>query len=240
MYLAIDTQNAKIVGAPRRGFASSLSLPIEQTCPRTCALRSECYARGGKLAIHVARLENQARARGANVLTIAREASAEISDAAARGLARGRPLRLFQAGDARTESSARALATGAREWLRRGGSAAWGYTHAWRDVPRDAWRGVSMLASCETEAGARDARARGYVPARVFATLPPDGRAFDVDGTRWIPCPEQTRGRPCVDCRLCFDDRALAARGAGIAFAAHGNRSSALKRRLPMAPEVTP
>jgi hypothetical protein len=89
-----------------------------------------------------------------------------------------------------------------------------------------------MLASCETAAGAAEARARGYVPARVFATLPSDGRAFQENGTRWIPCLEQTRGRPCVECRLCFDDGALERRGAGIAFAAHGNRTNALKRKL--------
>ncbi len=46
--------------------------------------------------------------------------------------------------------------------------------------------------------------------------------AFERDGVRWIPCPEQTRGKTCAECRLCWDTESLRACGAGIAFAVHG------------------
>ncbi len=165
---------------------------------------------------------------------IATLAAAEIADAAARGLARGRPLRLFQSGDARTEGAARILARASREWRRHGGAEVWGYTHSWRDVSADAWRGASMLASVESLALAREARARGYAAARIVPDLPSDGKAWSEGGQKWIPCPEQTRGVPCVACGLCFDAGTLASRGAGIAFGAHGMRKNSLKRRLPM------
>lgn len=91
-----------------------------------------------------------------------------------------------------------------------------------------------MLASVESIADATAARASGYAPARIVDSHPADGRAFAEGGTTWIPCPEQTRGVPCVKCGLCFDAEALNARNAGITFAAHGGKASALKRRLPM------
>lgn len=223
MYLSIDTGNRKIVGEPRRGFAAALTLPIANTCPRSCPLRDRgCYAQGGRLALHERRL---ARANeGRTALAVARDAAREISDAAARGLATGRALRLFQAGDARTEASARELARASREWLRSGGTAVWGYTHAWRDV--------SALASLERVSDAKAAYRAGYALARVVSEHPPDGRAFSEGGFTWIPCPEQTRGAPCVTCRLCWDASALRARRAGVAFAAHGQRAANVKRRL--------
>lgn len=233
-FLTVDTSNGKIVGEPRRGFAAALTLPIAQTCPDTCALKAsrECYAQGGRMALHTRRLE--ATSRGRTVLAIAKDAAREIRDAASRGLAHGRPLRLFQAGDARTEAAALVIASAGRAWLAAGGRAVWGYTHAWKKVNANAWRGVAMLASVESIADAQAARAVGYAPARIVDSHPADGRAYSEGGTTWIPCPEQTRGVPCVACGLCFDTEALLARNAGIDFAAHGNKANALKRRLPM------
>lgn len=232
-FFTVDTSNGKIVGKPRRGFAAALQLPIAQTCPDSCSLKAsgECYAKNGRMAIHTARLERENEGRDA--IDIAREAALQIATAANTGLASGRPLRLFTAGDARTPAIAKIIATAARVWLAAGGRA-WGYTHAWRDVPASTWRGVSMLASVESVDDARKAIARGYVPARIVASHAPDGRAYVEAGIKWIPCPEQTRGVPCVACGLCFDTEALAARGAGIDFAVHGNKANALKRRLPM------
>lgn len=232
-FLAIDTGNGKIVGKPRRGFAAALALPIRNTCPASCPMRDQgCYAQGGRVAMVNARLEREHA--GESVLTVARAAAREIEGAAMMGLAKGRPLRLFTSGDARTATAARTIARAARTWLSYGGAAAWGYTHAWRDVPADSWRGVSMLASVESVADAARARAAGYAVARVVAEHPADGRAFDEGGIRWIPCPEQTRGVPCVACGLCFDAEGLRARNAGITFAAHGQRTEHVKRRLPM------
>jgi hypothetical protein len=179
----------------------------------------------------VRRLEDEAE--GKSALQISKEAAAEVVGAVHQGLANNRLLRLFQAGDARTKAAACILAEAAREWNGAGGKA-WGYTHAWRDVPRDAWAGVSMLASVETPADGREALKAGWAPARVTRKLPEDGRAIVANGVRWIPCPEQTRGVACVRCGLCMDADGLHARKAGILFEAHGSRAEKLKRRLPM------
>jgi hypothetical protein len=105
----------------------------------------------------------------------------------------------------------------------------WSYTHAWRTVNVESWRGVSILASVESVEAGELAQQRGYVPARVVAEHPADGKAFTEGGIRWIPCVEQTRGVKCEDCRLCWDAEALRARGAGITFAVHGNKKRALR-----------
>jgi hypothetical protein len=46
-----------------------------------------------------------------------------------------------------------------------------------------------------------------------------------------IPCPAETRGKTCVECRLCVDQD-LHQLGAGIAFALHGQNASAAARAL--------
>lgn len=233
MYLSTDTKNSKIVGDPRRGYAAALTLPIRKTCDPKCPFLDEgCYAQGGPLAIHVARLERLSEKK--NALAIAKDAAAEIRDAAVQGLARGRALRLFQAGDARTAPMARALSMAGRTWMSHGGLSVWGYTHAWRDVPKNAWSGVSMLASIEDPKDGKKALKAGYAPALVVDHLPEDGKAFESKGVTYVPCPEQTRGVPCIDCKLCWNADGLAERKHGIAFGVHGIRVNNLKRKLPL------
>ena len=232
MYLSIDSGNSKLVGKPRQGICAALALPIKQTCPTGCPVKSECYAQGGRVRMKVRRLEGESE--GLAPLEIARRAACEVEQAAADHWSEGRPLRLFESGDARTTKAAETIAGAARVWIRRGGIAVWGYTHAWARVPRDAWQGVSMFASVESVRGAHEAIERGYTPAMIVERFP-STRAFDADGISFIPCPAQTTdGRiPCVRCRLCFDDRARAATGTAIAFAAHGHAETRLRRRLP-------
>src|SRR5262249_760048 len=86
--------------------------------------------------------------------------------------------------------------------------------------------------SVETAADARDAMDRGYAPALVVETLPADGRAWREGGTTFIPCPAETRGRTCVECRLCFDADALLSRRAGIAFGAPGSGQRKVRETL--------
>lgn len=239
MYLTIDSANSKLVGRPRQGICAALTLPIAQTCPPACPVKDECYAQGGRVRLKVARLERESGAM--TPVQIAKAAACEIEDSARKGWAEGRPLRLFEAGDARTTAAAKIIAGAARTWLRRGGLAVWGYTHAWRKVPRSAWSGVSIFASVESVKDAQAAIAQGYVPAIVIPEFP-SAKTFERGGIRFIPCPAQTTdGRvPCVRCRLCFDDEARAVTGTAIAFAAHGQRAGALRRRLPVMRDANP
>lgn len=208
--LVLESGNEKI------GLMSATYAPIAMTCPASCPLRDRgCYAQGGNVRYTNDRITREYA--GLDGDTLAMIEAAAIVDGAALVPA-GRPLRLHVSGDASTAFRAGVLADAARSWP----GPVYTYTHAWRDVPRAAWSGVSVLASVENTADARRALAAGYAPALVVASHPADGRATVVDGVRVIPCPNQTRGVECADCRLCFDAAGLAARGSAIAFAAHG------------------
>lgn len=213
MFLTLDSRNSKI------GPSAATYAPIEQTCPSSCSLKDNgCYAQSGRVALHNRHLEQSCLDLSGN--TVAVLEADEIRDAAAK-LTRSRqsrPLRLHASGDAATSFAARTLSAAASRWP----GPVWTYTHAWRDVAREDWRDVSVLASCETSTDAKLALAAGYAPALVVQEHPADGRAYELDGMKIIPCPEQTRGIPCVECGLCLDDTALKARRAVVAFAAHG------------------
>lgn len=207
MFLVLESNNEKI------GYASATYAPIKQTCSPACPLMGNgCYAQSGNVLFTVNRLERQSE--GLNGDTLAMLEGAEIRDRAPKDL---RPLRIHVSGDATTEFRARAIAQGALAWLGK----VWSYTHAWRDVPREAWGRVSILASCESIADAKLAHERGYAAALV---VPPhkSAKAYELDGMKVIPCPSQTRDVKCTDCRLCFDADGLHSRRSVIAFEVHG------------------
>jgi hypothetical protein len=207
MFLVRESGNAKI------GLTAATYAPIAQTCPASCPLRNGngCYAEVGNVGLHMRRL--QADLAGLNGDTIAMLEASEIEHHA-RTIPRGRPLRIHVSGDATTPFRASTLAQAARHWP----GPVWTYTHAWRDVPRAAWGSVSVLASCETTAKVKEAQALGYATALV--TRPHTGaKAYTTgDGVKVVPCPSQTRGIKCDDCRLCFRDM----KGATIGFEVHG------------------
>jgi hypothetical protein len=210
--LVLSSGNAKL------GKVGATYASIESTCPTSCAFRGEgCYAQTGHVAFTVRRLD----ADGASPENAALY-EASLLDNATK--VEGLPLRMHVSGDARTPLAAEVLGRAAGRWQDRGGGPVWTYTHAWRDVPRSAWtQGISVLASVEGTAQAAEARGMGYVPAVVVETHPADGKAWtDGEGHTWIPCPEQTRGITCDQCRLCWNEGSLAARNVGIAFAVHG------------------
>ncbi len=95
-------------------------------------------------------------------------------------------------------------------------------------MSRDSWGDVSVLASCESAEDVRNARARGYQTAIVVESFATDKRhvlgdeAGKAAGVDVLPCPQQTRGVSCSDCKRCFDDEKLGALGYSIAFQVHG------------------
>lgn len=231
-----DSQNAKI-SQPGAGKVSATYASIRDSCPTGCALRKtrECYAMQGHVALQTRRLEY---GRGTSVLQVAREEARAIDRAFGSGpvpqdgAAGGRDLRLHVSGDCRTNQAARIVSAAAGRLQQRGGGRVWSYTHAFHKVRRASWADVSVLASVDDLSEVRLARRQGYAPARYVGDFPNGPLAWQEAGVRWIPCPAQTKDRSCVECRLCFDDRALYRRRAGIAFAAHGNKSVSMKRRL--------
>lgn len=191
-----------------------------QSCPTDCRFREAgCYAEYDNTGTHWRRAS-----RGGMTLTPVELARNEA--AAIRQTSADRHLRLHVAGDSTTDEGTRLIAAACMNYMFRGGRFVWTYTHAWRTVDRAAWGSVSVLASCETADDVRAAWGRGYAAALTvgwFASrraYPAPEPNIDI---QVIPCPAQTRGRTCTDCRLCFDDSRLRERRLVIGFEVHGS-----------------
>lgn len=233
------SKNGKI-GSVRNPKArvDSTYVSIEASCPSTCPLKEsgECYGKQGHVGFTERRLSKGA---DSSLALEAAKQHAAAMDAAygggpvpQDGAQGGRDLRLRTIGDATTTEAARLESDAVERLKARGLGAAWGYTHAFRTVTRNAWGRVSILASVDAPSQASEAYAAGYAPAVYLAAFPSE-KAFELDGHKWIPCPAQTRDDTgCADCRLCMNAEKLFERRTGIAFAAHGVKEKQMKRRL--------
>jgi hypothetical protein len=223
---AESSENKKIAGS---GQVAATYVATNVSCPTSCALRNDgCYAEIGNVGFHVRKLNAkvpkgmrpEGAARQERTAILGAYKGGPIPQDGAKG---GRDLRMHVSGDARTRRAVRSLAEAGADWRARGGGSVWTYTHAWKTVPRKDWGTVSVLASMEDPRLAEAARAKGYAPALVVAEHLSD-KAYTVPGSdiKWIPCPEQSRGIACSDCRLCMNADRLRDTNRGIAFAAHG------------------
>ena len=228
---------------PRRPFVSTTFTSIQATCPDTCAWKGAagapggCYADAGFTAIKGQKLDAAGHGLAADDVIVAEAAAIDaafrgkqVPQDGARG---GRDLRLHVGGDITTSKQAATLGGASSRWRARGGGTVWTFTHSWRRVARSAWgKDVSVLASVEQPHEIEEARRQGYAAALVVSDFPSD-KAFSVEGTRTmvIPCPAETTGTTCAECRLCLDHDLLGAQRA-IAFKAHGQTASLVRDRL--------
>lgn len=225
-----DSGNTKIMGSKK---VDATYASIKATCPDSCELKDAgCYAQTSFVGMINQRMNR--RARGGSPLDVARAEARAIDDAYKGGaVPADRALRIHVAGDSRTILGTRVINKAIGRWKQRGGGDCWSYTHAWEHVAREEWSHVSILASVANVTEIGLARKQGYAPAIVVPEHPGD-KAFQLPGsdTTFIPCPNQTRGVGCTDCRLCFKADWLFETNRGIAFAAHGVRKETLKRHL--------
>ena len=186
------------------------------TCPKDCPfLKSRsCYAFHGPMNLHRAIICDK---RANSKLSIARQEARAIDTLSGRW-----PLRIHTIGDCSTAAAARTIASAAHRFMAKHNEAAYTYTHAWRTVPRKAWGKVSVLASCETVAEVRAAKAKGYAATLVLEKFASDS-VHEVNGIRVMPCLKQVgRSRSCLDCGLCMKEAALKKSGTAIGFKVHG------------------
>lgn len=236
---SVEARSGRNRYEPIGPFVASTYVSIAATCPSVCPFRDAgCFAQAGAQHLTMGRLDAAGR----------RTTALEVSLAEAQALhglwkggvpldghsGNGRDLRLHVGGDVSCERGAAALSGAVRALKVRGLGAAWTYSHRHREIPRAAWRSISVLASCETEVDVELAVRRGYVPAITVPEFPRGRKAFSFGGVRMIPCPFEAGERKvtCVTCRLCLDDDKLRRRGLGIAFAAHGKDADAARTRL--------
>jgi hypothetical protein len=210
------------------GFASA-TYAAQTSCPDTCPLRNAgCYAEHGPTGMITRRLNRTP----ATPLDVAR------AEAEAIGTLPGLlDLRLHVVGDCATDDAA-ALVSAAALRRTQPGRKVWTYTHAWRAVDRAAWDRVSVLASLEDPRLIPEARTRGYAAALIVPEHP--GDRLHQDGQRLLPCPEQTRGRRCTECRLCLDAERLHRDRLTITFRAHGTRAAQVRQLVQISPRPAP
>ncbi len=210
---------------------ASATMQSQATCPSTCVFRDNgCYAETGLQAMHTRRL---------NASTIVDvDVIADMHADAIRGLSGRRPLRIDVVGDCRTDYAASVVSEAARAYSAHHGQPTWTYTHAWRDVVRESWGDVSVLASCETADDLTRAKAAGYATAVVYdnGSAAPSVKAFAMGDHKVIPCPEQAskKGLTCTDCRLCIDAPKLQSRDITIGFHAHGSGAGKARKAIGM------
>lgn len=225
-----DSGNRKIMGSKK---VDATYVSIKASCPKSCPLMGEgCYAQLGYTGITSHRLDDEAL--NFSPLQAARAEAKAIDDSYQGGpVSPNRDLRLHVAGDSRTLVGTRLINKAVERWRNRGGGECWSYTHAWKHVPREEWSSVSILASVSNVSEAKEAKQQGYAPAIVVPEHPSE-KAFNIEGSdiKWIPCPAQTRGVGCTDCRLCFKADRLRNDNFGIAFAVHGVMKDKMKRHL--------
>ena len=254
----VGVGDGRLRPVPRRPYVSVTYASIAATCSDRCAFKARgCYASAGFALRWLSPLDVAAADKSAEQVIAAEAALIDQSfryqgcsgsapggrvprDGGCDGRA-GRDLRLHVAGDVGSERGARLLAGAAERWQARGGGAVWTFTHNWRDVPPDAFGPISVLASVENAGAAGLARERGYAVAIVVREFP-STRAFQLVGMadRVVPCPAETHGTTCVECRLCLDAPKLRARDIAIGFALHGRDAAKVRHRLPVVREVEP
>jgi hypothetical protein len=220
-------------------FCATTSVSIEATCPATCVWKSTpghqgaCYAQAGFSVFLGRRLDAEARDLAPDDVV---RAEADLIKKAFRGGpvpqdgpdGKGRALRLHVAGEIEGRPGAKALGEAAVDWMDRGGSRPWSYTHRWREVHRRYWGPISVLASVEDPREMNAVAKQGYAPALVVAEFPQE-TAFKLRGWSIVPCPYETRQVTCLECQLCWRGDALLSSKTGIGFAVHGPRRYSMR-----------
>ena len=216
------SQNSKI------GIVSATYVS-QDSCWNGCPFKGHgCYAEHDLVQFTTNRVNRESTANQLNALTLA------INEANAIDSLSGQlPLRLHVVGDCQTDEIASIVSAAAMRYLSKHGHKVWSYTHVWRDVARESWKNVSILASCESTADALRAMANGYAAAVVF----PDAQSIPVKSAYMnvVHCPQQTgKTLNCTTCKLCWNaDRLLATRTV-IGFTAHGGGEAKATAILPI------
>lgn len=202
-----------------------------QSCSDSCRfLNNGCYAQNGHCGFTFNRLSRAASLlKKAGPKKIALEELEGILT-----LPGDKPLRLHISGDCRTAESARILSFGAERYSKINSESVWTYTHSWRDIPRDSWGEISVLASCETFKEVEQANKRGY--AACMVRYKPFSKCFNLTTNKityiMIPCKEMIDGITCDNCKICFNDKKLLNNNKIICFFSHGNQKNKINKIL--------
>lgn len=210
--IAVEVSKNKKVGKMSATY-------VTQASCGDCRLRGNgCYAEHGTVRWVTNRLN-------ANPTVDPTEIAQDEADAVDT-LSGRRHLRGHVVGDCPTDEAAKIVSAAYERYMAKHGKKAGTYTHQWKNVSRESWGQVSVLASCESLEEVRQATAKGYKTALVVTEYERD-TAYEVDGVRIIPCPEMTgRAKSCEECLLCWRGDKVPGT---IAFKAHGKGAAQVR-----------
>lgn len=227
---------------------SACQLSCPESCPFFTPWRERtsgghgnqgCYGELGNQAMAVtSKINKGGLAVGASPEDIAKAEAHGIQVMLERVLkGKKKPMRLHVVGDAKTGGAARVLGDACQGW-----PDVWTYTHAWKNVDRGAWDGISVLASCETPDEVKDAHNRGYATSIVLPIgFKHNTKPFEWNGLQILACRAQSMARKvagkdvgpnCVRCKLCWHAPGLLKSGHTIAFTVHGEKSKIAKQHV--------
>jgi hypothetical protein len=202
-----ETKDAKL-STPDRPMAATYAPQV--TCPPSCKFYPKIQGDiGGELRIQV-----QIDA----AIIEAKKIDALCADV---------HCRLHVVGDASNLEAVRIISDAMNRYEARSpnGSMAYTYTHAWDEpysVPESAWQGARVLASCESDADIKRARAMGYAceityPQHIARKIHQRGE------TVVLPCPNNfNKDVTCSMCMKCADIDLLKTRNWAIGLETHG------------------
>lgn len=203
-----NTKAAKVTGC-------SVTYVSQVTCPDDCPFfRNGCYGESGPVGWN--RPDKDMELVADDVINNEAEHIRALS-----GL---RPLRLHIVGDCRTPEQAETLRDASADHTAKEGQPVFNFCHNWRNIPRESWGDISVLASCETTEDALAAMLQGYAAAVVRPEKPAEARAMKHNGIRELPCLHETLGKTCLECQFCMNDQHLLQQRIVIRFTAHGSQ----------------
>jgi len=207
-----------------------------KTCPDSCPFKKNgCYGEVGHVGIVARRVSRSGVEDG---YTIGKMEAAAIDCLSAQ-----LDLRLHVYGEFANASHASEVDAAAGRFKSRAATIGkkvkvWTYTHRWREIEAETFTNISALASVETLDDALLAFEAGYAPAISMTEFKSERTWTETSehSFRILPCPAQTKGRKCVDCRMCFDSEALIEKRIAIGF--RPNKSIASKKKFTRSLEV--
>jgi hypothetical protein len=182
-----------------------------------------CYAELGMTGIHTRKVNSSEIVNPEELAQAEAEAISKLTG--------DRHLRLHVVGDCSTNEAAKIVSKASRNFSKKNNKKVYSYTHSWREVKRSSWNGVSILASCETSKDVKKAQKLGYATAIVVSEFPSE-KLYSENGINILPCPNQTKGITCVDCKLCMNDEHLKNTKITIGFKTHGIRKNKMNQTL--------
>lgn len=240
--LAIGVENSQ----NRRIGLMSATYTGYQTCPDSCPLKPkvepetgefkgcECYASNDLVGMQMHKLT-----RNSVGATLVQIQQAECD--AIRKMTGENILRLKVGGDFPNAEYAEAVSEACAEYSAKHNQPAYSYTHNWRNIPRESFGGISVLASCDKPEDIATAKAAGYATATIVPEFPNHAKAFELDGHKLIPCPKQINPAvQCVRCKLCVHDELLRERNLTVAFEPESRNAARLKARLEREQQALP